>query len=390
MKKRAVWMAAGAAFALAAFGADDGANAPGPAPAATAFKAGDVPIYAELDEGESITFELADGAAHTLELAGFSRTSAQLLIDGKPQEVKYRPQDLPITVAGMRVGVEITKAWSDAQRFAWFGLKKDCRLFLSDASRPVMTHPEGVYPLSPAPTIAGGTIWGGGWLSERRPAQRDCHIGFDVYGPVGTRILAIEDVVVTDVRVDQDYGDMIVIEMEGKRFRYSFLHLSEAHVKPGQALKRGDEVGLVGQTGYCAYPHLHVHMMLPGAVSKDGPVREGRGVNVNPGPYIHDMYARLDAKQLVDFNKVTLKAVDPDGNRVPLTYYHVKLPDGRTCDIGIHDSTSVPVGKNPFTFVAEHRKLGLRGEVTVSVERSGQEVTVVMQKAPVPDTKPAE
>jgi len=167
-------------------------------------------------------------------------------------------------------------------------------------------------------------------------------------------------------------------------------------VKKGGRLKRGEEVGLIGQTGYCAYPHLHVHMMLPGegAAVAPAPGAEGgksypasacRGANVNPGPCLHDMYAGLDPGTLVDFHKVTLKALDGDGNRVEYPHYSVKGPDGRTWDVGIHDSTSVPAGKNPFTFIAERRKLGLRGEVTVSVERSGQEVIVPMRRTPEPD-----
>ena len=365
------------------------------APAVAAFKAGDVPTYAELDRGESVRFELHDGTAHVIRLVDYTTTSADLLIDGAKQQIGYRPQNLPVEVSGMRVGVEITKAWSDAKRFSWFGLAKECRLFLSDASRPVMSGPEGVYPLSPPAKIASGTIWGGGWLSERREGQHDCHIGFDVYGPLGTRVVAIEDVTVDDVSVNRDYGDMIVVNLTGKRFRYSYLHLSEAHVKKGDRLKAGGEVGLIGQTGYCAYPHLHVMMMLPGPApaddegGKDGFVREGRGTNVNPGPFIHDMHARLDPAGLVDYNKVTLKAVGEDGAPAGLVRLWVKGPDGSTWNVGVHDSTSVPAGKGPFTFIAERKRDNLRGETTAAIEKSGQEVVIVLKKVPETPAPPA-
>ena len=356
-----------------------------------ALKAGDVPTYVELDKGERITFQLHDGTVHAIGLVDYTRTSAELTINGVKQAVRYRPQDLPREIVGMRVGVEITQAWNDRMRFKWFALTKACRLFLSDASRPVMSNPEGVYPLSPPARIAGGTIWGGGWLANRREAMKDCHIGFDVYGPLGTRLLAIEDVVVTAVWVDKDYDRMIVVDLAGKRFHYRCLHLMKALVTKGQKLKRGDVVGLIGQSGYAIYPHLHLHMMLPGpaaAETKDtGRDREyfrlrSPGVNVNPGPYIHDMYKRIDPKTFVDSHTVRLSAVDAEGNPVKWPHWRVKAPDGTLYDIGIRSKTSVRRGVNPFTFIAERRKFSLRGETTATVTKNRQPVTVIMQKTP--------
>jgi len=372
-------------------------------PDTATYKAGDVPTYAELDKGEKISFQLHDGTVHIIELVSYTSTTAEILIDGEKHEVRYRAQDLPREVAGMRLAVDITKAWSDTMRFSWFGLRKDCRLFLSDASRPVMCNPEGAYPLSPAARIDRGTLWGGGWLAERREARKDCHIGYDIYGAVGTKLLAIEDVVVADVWVDREYGDMLVVDLEGERFGYRCLHMMEAFVKKGQKLKRGDEVGLIGQTGYIAYPHLHLHMMLPRAGEEAGRTDDAGAVrtyfamaetrvHVNPAPYIHDMYERLDPKCLVEYHKVTLKAVDPEGNPVQWPHYRVRTPDGRTYDVGVHDSTSVPVGVNPFTFIASKKRLGLRGEKTVTIAKSGDEVVIEMQPEPEtekPPEKPA-
>ena len=321
------------------------------------YTAGDVPTYAELDRGDRIRFKLHDGTVHTIKLVSYTRTAAELTIDGRSETIRYRPQDLPRQLDGMRIGVEITRAWDDRMRWRWFGLTRECRLFLSDASRPVMCNPEGVYPLAPASKIDRGTIWGGGWLADRREARKDCHIGFDVYGPVGTKLVAVEDVVVSDVWVDKEYGDMLIIDLEGKRFGYRCLHMMASFVTKGQKLKRGDEVGLIGQTGYVAYPHLHLHMMLPATGARAVPTRDTAAgkeyfvpaetrVHVNPGPYIHDMYDRLDPKHLVTSHKVKLKALDGEGKPVQWPHYWVKTPDGKTYDIGVHDSTSVPTGES--------------------------------------------
>ena len=397
----AIRLAAVAAFGCAiAVAAAEKDTAPTQPATARALKAGDVPTYAQLDKGERIRFRLHGGAVHTLELVDYGRTYARLLVDGRQHRITCRPQDLPKRIAGMRVGVDMTKAWSDRLRFSWFGLRKDCRLFLSDAARPVMHSPEGVYPLSPPPRFASGR--GGGWLADRREARKDCHIGYDIYGPLGTKLLAIEDVVVRSVWVDKDYGRMIVVDLEGKRFHYRYLHLMKALVEKGRKLRRGDEVGLMGQTGYCPYPHLHLHMMLPAAGAKAGPPADakaakryfrspGVGAEINPGPYVKEMFARLDPKRLVDFRKVKLEAVDAAGKPVKYPHYYVTDPDGRTWDVGIHPSTAVAAKPGLFTFVAERKKLALRGRLTVAIKTDGQRVRIIMRKPPKPprpETKP--
>lgn len=85
------------------------------------------------------------------------------------------------------------------------------------------------------------------------------HDGVDITMPIGTPIYADRDGVV--LRVGQQRGYGLTIDAgpdEAGRSKYA--HLSEAHVKPGQRVKKGDVIGLSGISGNPpkgGKPHLH-------------------------------------------------------------------------------------------------------------------------------------
>lgn len=84
----------------------------------------------------------------------------------------------------------------------------------------------------------------------------------------GTRIAAAREGVVIRVKEDSDkggfdkrlrsYGNHIVIEHpDGSRGGYWHLSKDGSFVQVGDSIKRGEVIGLSGQTGYAAFPHLH-------------------------------------------------------------------------------------------------------------------------------------
>ena len=54
-----------------------------------------------------------------------------------------------------------------------------------------------------------------------------------------------------------DYGGTIVID-HGQGVQTFYMHMSKLKVKPGQKVKRGQLIGLSGDTGYALGPHLHL------------------------------------------------------------------------------------------------------------------------------------
>jgi murein DD-endopeptidase MepM/ murein hydrolase activator NlpD len=84
------------------------------------------------------------------------------------------------------------------------------------------------------------------------------HNGWDFACPIGTPIYATHDGTVFFVGEMADMAKQISIDTPNKDFRTFYAHLSEFKVTPGQQVKRGDLIGLSGNTGrFTTGPHLH-------------------------------------------------------------------------------------------------------------------------------------
>ncbi len=89
------------------------------------------------------------------------------------------------------------------------------------------------------------------------------HNGTDFATPVGTKIIAPGDGVVTLVTKHRYAGKYVVIE-HGQKYRTRYLHLSKSLVKKGQRVKRGQVIALSGKTGRITGPHLHYEFHING------------------------------------------------------------------------------------------------------------------------------
>jgi len=81
------------------------------------------------------------------------------------------------------------------------------------------------------------------------------HLGTDFAVPVGTPVKSPQDGVVTKTGSDNMNG--IYVQIDSNGIVHSLLHLSQSKVTDGQKVKKGQVVGLSGNTGYSTGPHLH-------------------------------------------------------------------------------------------------------------------------------------
>lgn len=110
--------------------------------------------------------------------------------------------------------------------------------------------------------------------SDPFTGRRARHNGIDIPGPVGTPIYATADGQVGRAQRLGGYGNYIEIE-HGHALQTRYGHLSQILVEPGQRVRRGDLIALMGSTGRSTGPHLHYEVRIAGAP-------------VNPIPFIAD------------------------------------------------------------------------------------------------------
>ncbi|MBN1246878.1 MAG: M23 family metallopeptidase, partial [Anaerolineae bacterium] len=97
------------------------------------------------------------------------------------------------------------------------------------------------------------------------------HEGVDLVAPYGSAVSAAADGFVSDVRLDgfsdpmlKPYGNQVRLQhVDGYETIYA--HLSQVVVVRGQLVKAGQVIGLAGDTGHAAGPHLHLGLKHYGA-----------------------------------------------------------------------------------------------------------------------------
>lgn len=89
------------------------------------------------------------------------------------------------------------------------------------------------------------------------------HSGEDIAASEGTSVYAALDGTVTDVGKGEKSGNYVKILHEGGT-ETLYCHLRNANVTKGIAVRRGDIIGFVGQTGLATGPHLHFEVKING------------------------------------------------------------------------------------------------------------------------------
>lgn len=105
-----------------------------------------------------------------------------------------------------------------------------------------------------------------------------------VYSP-----LSCDGVVIIDNENEaRAYGNYVCVWYKELHIKVWYCHLEENFVKVGETIKRGDKIGIMGNTGNSDGAHLHLHVKM---VSEYGAVlNENNGFKgcVDPYPWFHN------------------------------------------------------------------------------------------------------
>ena len=111
-----------------------------------------------------------------------------------------------------------------------------------------------------------------GWLSSSMgnradpfTGERDFHPGLDISAEKGDPIYSTADGKVTHAASAGNYGNLVIVE-HGYGIETRYGHMSAFKVTVGQAVKRGDLLGLVGSTGRATSSHLHYEVRANGRI----------------------------------------------------------------------------------------------------------------------------
>ncbi len=141
--------------------------------------------------------------------------------------------------------------------------------FQSDAQRGDYYTPEGnsvrkAFLRSP---IEFSRVSSGFSNSRFHPVlqQWRAHRGVDFAAPIGTKVKATSDGVVSSFGRQGGYGNFITIKHQG-HFATVYGHLSRfaKGLHRGQRVIQGDVIGYVGMTGLASGPHLHYEFKVDG------------------------------------------------------------------------------------------------------------------------------
>ena len=138
---------------------------------------------------------------------------------------------------------------------------------------------------------------GYGWRIHPVHKVKKMHKGIDFTAPKGTPIQATGDGIVKQVKNKRrGYGKHVIID-HGYGYTTLYAHMKTIDVRPGQRVKKGQKIGLIGSTGTSTAPHLHYEVRF-------------KGRSVNPIHYCMDGLSPEEYEELVDRASIQNQSFD--------------------------------------------------------------------------------
>lgn len=232
----------------------------------------------------------------------------------------------------------------DADESGTFVLRLQPELFRTgEYSLSVSVGPSLGFPVSGSRANVG-SVWG-----DDRDGGKRRHEGIDIFAPKLTPAVAAADGYITGLTDGGIGGKTVWLRPEGKNYTLYYAHLDKQLVQQGQRVKKGDVVGLVGNTGNAQFTPSHLHF---GVYTFNGAINPLPFVNrtVKSAPAVADKKLAYQLK-LTKAQKNTAWQVAKATTLIPLAAdakgYLAEAPDGSRWQVpfGEVQVTKEPVQK---------------------------------------------
>lgn len=125
----------------------------------------------------------------------------------------------------------------------------------------ITTAPSLAFPVRQSDNPRVTSFWG----ADRDGGKRS-HEGVDIFAKFRTPVVAAADGQVTRVNENELGGKVIFLRPAGKSYSLYYAHLDSQIAQPGQQVRAGEILGLIGNTGNArtTAPHLHFGIYTSG------------------------------------------------------------------------------------------------------------------------------
>ncbi|PMC39457.1 hypothetical protein CJ195_05915 [Bacillus sp. UMB0899] len=98
-----------------------------------------------------------------------------------------------------------------------------------------------------------------GTITDTFGTRNGKHKGIDIAAPEGAKIVSVSDGEVVKSYYSDTYGHVVFIH-HPEGFETVYAHLNKRHVEQGEKVKKGQVLGIIGNTGISTGTHLHFEL----------------------------------------------------------------------------------------------------------------------------------
>jgi peptidoglycan DL-endopeptidase CwlO len=214
-------------------------------------------------------------AKHQVKMARRKTAAARARVRDEERSISARVQQQAYLVsqlisnrsrlAGARAGKSHLLGATKKQEQAAVAESKAIEAASAALAAKIRAAQSGDTPSTPVSASAAGLIWplSGPITSPFGPRWGGFHPGIDIGAPTGTPIHAAAAGTVIWCGWESGYGNLTVIDHHNG-IATAYGHQSRIEVSCNQDVAQGQEIGLVGCTGFCTGPHLHFEVRVNG------------------------------------------------------------------------------------------------------------------------------